>query len=325
MKTLRVMKKVLIIGDYGVSNKVLAPILTNAYALAARELDLNYSVCMQNAKTRGDFADEVLIATLKKLPRRSVIVLNVSNRMGKLGALGLSFRKFCYQNEHKFITSSSLGSLTNESLRLVLRTLDVDYKKMDAKGQKIKHALDSAREVNVRTRIGTDITFNIAGVKSIVNSGNYTKHGSGGNIPAGEVYLHPKENKVEGTFFIDGSMRLKDRTLIVRNPVQVDVEKGEITNISGHYEGKLLKETLEWAHRKAKKPQTIRKIAELGIGINPNAKVVGATIIDEKTAGTIHIANGSNAWFGGDIYSIVHLDHVIKNAIVKIDSRILRL
>lgn len=318
-------EKVLIIGDYGSQNRVLSPILTNAYALAARELGLNYSVLSQNAKARGEYADEVMQAALRKLPRRSVIVMNISNRIGKLGSLGRSFRGFCNEKEHKFITSSSLGSLTNSDLKYVLKTLDVDYKKMHANGERIKRMLDSGREVNVRTKIGTDITFNINGVKAIVNSGKYTAVGAGGNMPAGEVYLHPVKDRVEGVFYIDGSMRLKDKTLVVRNPVKVEVEKGVITNVSNHYEGMLFKQTLEWAHRRAKYPESIRKIAELGIGINPGAEIVGATIIDEKTMGSVHIANGSNAWFGGELRAIIHLDHVLRNVSVRVDNRLLKI
>ena len=134
-------EKVLIVGDYGYQNRVLSPILTNAYALAARELGLNYSVLSQNAKARGEFADEVMIASLKRLPRRSVIIMNVSNRIGRLNSIGKSFRKFCNEREHRFLTSSSLGSLSNGSLKYVLRTMDVDYKKMNAKGEKIKNRL----------------------------------------------------------------------------------------------------------------------------------------------------------------------------------------
>ena len=83
---------------------------------------------------------------------------------------------------------------------------------MDAKGQKLKERLDVAREVNVTTKLGTDITFDIRGVKAIVNTGIYSRPGSGGNMPAGEVYIHPRLDKVEGTFYIDGSLRQKDKT-----------------------------------------------------------------------------------------------------------------
>lgn len=318
-------QRVLIVGDYGIRNRILSPILTNGYALAARELGLDYRVFIQNAKARGEYADEVLQTTLQKLPKGSVIVLNVSNRVGKLGSVGLSFRKFCYENNHQFITSSSLGSLSNKHLRDVIRTIDVDYKKMHREGRRIKKILDKGKEVNVTSKNGTDITMDIIGVKSIINSGIYTGDIPGGNIPAGEVYLYPNEGTVNGTYVVDGSMRLKNRTLLVRNPVKIEVEDGEITNISSNYEGKLFKQTLEWAHRKAKNPWGNKQIAELGIGINPNARVVGATVIDEKTRGTVHIANGSNSWFGGDIKSIIHLDNVIKDAIVKVDGKVLRL
>lgn len=317
-------EQILIIGDYGLGNKFISPIITNGYALAARALGFNYNVIMQNAKTRGDYADEVMVSALKKLPEKSVIIMNVSNRIGRLGSLGNSFRKFCYENKHKFVTSSSLGSLSNESLKTVLRTMDVNYKNMHAKGERIKKILDNGTELNVTTKLGTDLTMDITGVRAIVNSGLYNHPGMGGNMPAGEVYLHPVEGKTNGTFVIDGSMRLKDRTLLVNNPVRVDVEEGSITRISSNYEGKLFQKTLDWAHWKSKKPLSIRKIAEFGIGINPNAKLIGATIIDEKTPDTVHIANGSNAWFGGEIKSIIHLDHVIKKPLIKVDGRLLR-
>ena len=196
---------------------------------------------------------------------------------------------------------------------------------MHARGERVKKYLDSGSKVQVVTKLGTDFTMDIKGVKGIINSGDYTAKGSGGNLPAGEVYLYPNPDTAEGVFYIDGSIRLRNKTLLVRNPVKVEVEKGEIVNVSGNYEGNLFKETIGWAHRSSKKPGAVRQIAELGIGINPNAKIIGATIIDEKTLGTVHIANGSNNWFGGSLKSLIHLDHVIKDAMVKIDGRVLRL
>ena len=68
-------EKVLIVGDYGSKNNLLSPLLTNAYAFAARELGLDYSVVLQNSKAREDVADEVMISTLKRLPQASTIIL----------------------------------------------------------------------------------------------------------------------------------------------------------------------------------------------------------------------------------------------------------
>ncbi|NJL43894.1 MAG: hypothetical protein HC945_01030, partial [Nitrosarchaeum sp.] len=83
--------------------------------------------------------------------------------------------------------------------------------------------------------------------------------------------------------------------------------------------------TLDWAAAHAKPSRHVRRIGELGIGLNPHAKVVGCTILDEKALGTAHLAIGSNAWFGGAIKTIIHLDQVIKNPAIMLDGRTLAL
>ena len=62
-------------------------------------------------------------------------------------------------------------------------------------------------------------------------------------------------------------------------------------------------------------------IGELGIGFNPKINLMGAMVVDEKALGTAHIALGSNYWFGGDIYSISHLDQVFKNPLILFDGK----
>ncbi|MBU0666158.1 MAG: aminopeptidase [Nanoarchaeota archaeon] len=317
-------EKVLIVGDYGTKNNLLSPLLANAYALAARELELNYSVVMQHSKAREDAADEILVASLKKLPDRSSIILNVSNRIGSLAGLGKSFRKFCHDHNHKFLTSSSLGSLPSDDVKYVLKSLSVDYKAMSRNAERIKNILDGASEIWVYTKAGTDISYNVEGFKAVVNTGIYNKFGMGGNLPAGEVYIPPNKTKVNGSIVIDGSLRLKNKTMLVNNSVKLEVKNGEIIKFSAGYESRLLKETIEWAHARSKHPWGVRRIGEFGIGINPNAQLIGATVVDEKMLGTAHFAIGSNAWFGGTIYSIIHLDQVFKNPIIKVDGRFLR-
>jgi leucyl aminopeptidase (aminopeptidase T) len=51
-----------------------------------------------------------------------------------------------------------------------------------------------------------------------------------------------------------------------------------------------------------------RNIAELGIGCNPNAVVMGKILEDEKVG--LHIAYGTSAHLGGKVKSDVHLDIV---------------
>lgn len=69
----------------------------------------------------------------------------------------------------------------------------------------------------------------------------------------------------------------------------------------------------------------MRRICELGIGLNPNASIIGAMIVDDKTLGTAHIGIGSNYWFGGNIYAIIHLDQVFKNPTIYFDGELLKI
>ena len=48
-------------------------------------------------------------------------------------------------------------------------------------------------------------------------------------------------------------------------------------------------------------------------------------IVDDKSLGTAHIGIGSNYWFGGDIYAIIHLDQVFKNPAVYFDGELLKI
>ena len=54
-----------------------------------------------------------------------------------------------------------------------------------------------------------------------------------------------------------------------------------------------------------------RNIGELGIGLNPAAKITGNMLEDEKAFRTCHFAIGAN--YDGDAPSLIHLDCVVKD------------
>ena len=191
--------------------------------------------------------------------------------------------------------------------------------------KKLKKQFDGAEEINITTNAGTDLYYNVKGINSISADGNYTEPGSGGNLPAGEVYAPPNGKRVEGKIVIDGSSRVQNGTILVKEAITLKIEEGNITEISGGKEAKELENTLNWAASVAKHPGSVRRICELGIGLNPKAKIIGATIVDDKVLGTAHIGIGSNYWFGGNIYAIIHLDQVFRNPKIEFDGKILEI
>ncbi|MCA9478143.1 MAG: aminopeptidase [Nanoarchaeota archaeon] len=318
-------EQLLIIGDRGLSNShLLSPILTNAFSLAANNLGITHSTVYQTPKGRGESADIVMLKQLKNLPPKSTIIVNVSNRMGNMSYLGSSFRKFCKAQGHRFISTSSLGMVDNSLLPKLVQAFDTNAYEIQRAALRLKAVLDEAREIQVYTPAGTDLVVPIATRKALVASGVYTEPGTGGNAIPGEVYLAPDPQSVRGRLVIDGSIRTLSKTFLVKKPVECSVNRGDITSWNNTPESRLLRETISWAHKKAKNPTGLRRIGELGIGLNPQAKIIGTTIVDEKAAGTCHAAIGSNNWFGGDVKSMIHLDQVMKDPEFRVDGRFLR-
>jgi leucyl aminopeptidase (aminopeptidase T) len=65
-----------------------------------------------------------------------------------------------------------------------------------------------------------------------------------------------------------------------------------------------------------------KNIAEFAFGTNPEARITGLTLEDEKVLGTIHIAMGNNQSYGGSCDAPFHVDGIIKNPDVFIDDKL---
>lgn len=314
-------EEVLIIGDEGYENRRIAALTATSYYIAARDLGLNANLIMQKPKTKGDCADETLINSLDNLKEGSIISLSLSNRLGSIKDLGKSYRRFVKSRSHRFVSTPKIGKLTNDKFSILTNAINIDYKALQQKSEKIKQVLDDGKELHVTSPRGTDFYMNIQGKEAVMNDGNYTKPSTGGNIPAGEVYMPPYGKKyVYGKIVIDVSSSHKEGCTLVKHPMTMVVEKGKVVEIKGDKAADTLKLTLDWAEAKAKHPWGIRRVGEFGIGLNSKARIVGATVIDEKVLGTAHFALGSNYWFGGTIYAITHLDQIFKRPSVYVDG-----
>jgi len=311
---------ILIIGDNGFPDRNIAALMSAGYYFAAEKLGLKSKLVIQDPKFRGDMADEEVTNSLANLKDESIIVMALSGKLGRLRILGKSFRRLIASKGHRFMSTPSLGSLLTGNYPKLISSINIDYKELQKKAGLVKKTLDEGKELHVTTEKGTDLHINIREKNAISNDGSYGKPSSGGNLPVGEVYIAPRKDEVFGKVVLDGSVRHRHGTSLVKNPVELTIDRGQISKIKGGHEANLIRNYIDWAHKNSRFPWGVRKIGELGIGVNPNAKIIGATIIDEKALGTAHIGIGSNYWFGGSIYSIVHFDQVFKDPIIYVDG-----
>jgi hypothetical protein len=318
-------ESILIIGDIGYNRKHLAAVLSGTYYFAAKKLGFKPRLFFQVPKIRGDMADKSIVDAIDYLGERSIVISCVSDRIGSLMGRIKGYRKYCEKKNMKFVTTPSLGNVETNHINCIINTLNISYPEVQKMHKKVKSALVKGKELHIRTKAGTNLHMKIDQKNISSSDGDYTRYGTGGNLPAGEVFFPPKKKSVEGMLVVDGSSRTRKGTELIRNPIKVRIEKGEVVDVQGGKEAVLLRETLSWAERNAQYPWGIRKVCELGIGLNPKAKIIGSTIIDEKSLGTAHIALGSNNWFGGSIFAMTHLDQVFKNPRITIDGRVLNI
>jgi len=315
-------EKILLIGDFGYPTRRIAPLLTACYYFAAKKMDLNVDFVLQEPKRGLDKADSDLIDKLFKLPLNSTIIVNVSGKIGLMDHVGKSFRTFCKTHNHRFISTTSLSTMDTFMIKSIINALAIDYHKMQEEDKSLKSKIACGKVMTIKTRAGTDLTIDLRGVNVKSADGDYIKFGSGGNLPAGEVYFAPP--KINGTAVIDGSSRNRENATLIQKPITLIIQDNKVVAIKGDQEAKLLDESLKEAERSAKFPERVRYLAEVGIGTNLKAKIIGATIVDEKAYGTAHVAIGSNYWFGGTNKTLVHYDQVFKNPRIKIDKEPLR-
>jgi len=185
--------------------------------------------------------------------------------------------------------------------------MTADFKEIRRTILRVARKLRRSKTLRVLTDQGTDLTMDIRGRSWITeDNGICHRRGDFTNLPAGELFISPVEGSADGTIMVDGS--LIDTLL---NPIKIMVKDGFATRITGAHD--VVKE-LNKGGREG------RNIAKFGIGLNPNAKIIGRVLEDSKVQGTINIGLGDNSIFGGTVKCPVHLVAVIKNPTVTVDN-----
>jgi aminopeptidase len=175
-----------------------------------------------------------------------------------------------------------------------------------------------ADTIRLRNPAGTDLTMRVAG-RPWLTDAKPLGPGDYGNFPGGEIFCAPLEDSADGTLAADLTVPYTVEGL-VDEPVRLRFEKGRVTAIEGGRAADLLRELVEDAGEGAD------VIAELGIGLNPTVKPRGHVMLDEKAAGTAHVAIGNNTGsYGGTNRSTIHVDCILSAPQIDVDGRPLEL
>ncbi|SNR30124.1 aminopeptidase [Halorubrum vacuolatum] len=204
---------------------------------------------------------------------------------------------------------STLPGITEE---VFIAGLDADYEAIAEHSAAVLKQVADAEEIRVTAPAGTDITFGIGDREWLSDTGIVHEPGSFSNLPAGEVFVAPET--ATGTYVVDGTMRPHGR-LEAGETLRFEVEDGFVTHISDEAIRAQVEAGAEAVGDDA------YNLAELGIGTNVGVEeLVGSVLLDEKAAGTVHIAIGDNAGIGGETEAPLHLDGILTDPTVYADG-----
>lgn len=299
---------------------------------AANQAGAKTSLIYQNSKTSFDNAEKTVLAAIGTNPD---VCFSISeNKLGKdPDATANPYKNdngepFTHIFDYLLEGKKSMRAVWTPGITedMYNRTVNINYGELAERCKKLEKIFENAINVQVTAAGGTNISVPVYGRKLMNDDGDFSKPGTGGNIPAGEVFISPLVGKCQGVIVYDGSMTFSDGDSILETPITCKVEKGYVTEISGGEEAKRLLKTITEAENRSieyekngKLPEgqgeiykkNARNIGELGIGLNPAASITGNMLEDEKAFRTCHFAIGEN--YDNDAPSLIHLDGVVRN------------
>jgi leucyl aminopeptidase (aminopeptidase T) len=202
---------------------------------------------------------------------------------------------------------ASMPMLTPE---IFVRTLPVDYDWVSGAGASLARLLTEADTCRLTCAQGTDAVLSLSGRDGRNDDGDLRAPGAFGNLPAGEGYIAPVETAGEGTLVFDGALTGYG---MLDEPLIVTIGDGSVVDATGPAAEFLLSQ-LDGATPSG----SGRRVAELGIGTNPAATVIGVVLEDEKVLGTAHVAFGTSTGIGGANQSTIHLDGIMRSPTLRI-------
>ena len=152
--------------------------------------------------------------------------------------------------------------------------------------------LSDAREIRIEAD-GTDLHLRVDGRTWINSNGRR-------NMPSGEVFTGPLEDSANGTI----------RFTVPSSPRGVSVEGVELTFENGEVRKATAERGQDYLDAALATDDGARFLGELGIGTNSGIdRPTGSILLDEKMAGTVHLALGrSYPETGGRNSSALHWD-----------------
>jgi leucyl aminopeptidase (aminopeptidase T) len=207
-------------------------------------------------------------------------------------------------------TNSRIGHAPGITVSMMTQgPMTVDYAQVARTADHLMAKFENASTVHLTAPAGTDITLGIA--HRPFDTDVRIKPGTYGNLPAGEIWCAPIEHKADGLIVCDGSIGDLGQ---VSSPLKITVKGGKIVALQSTDN-----QLVDKIRQLTSLDDMASVIGELGIGLNPRARLTGNLLEDEKAGQTAHIAFGHNTDMPhGQNHSKTHRDFLFYNPTLQV-------
>jgi aminopeptidase len=166
------------------------------------------------------------------------------------------------------------------------------WRELSRRQSEVVELLSPAREIRIEAE-RTDLRLRVDGRTWINSDGKR-------NMPSGEVFTGPREDSAEGVIYFG----------VPSSPHGVAVSGAELTFAEGRVVAAKAETGQDYLDAALETDEGARYLGEIGIGTNTGIdRATGSVLLDEKMAGTVHLALGrSYPETGGENVSALHWD-----------------
>jgi leucyl aminopeptidase (aminopeptidase T) len=207
-----------------------------------------------------------------------------------------------------FNAPSRLGAWT-------VGAMTADFVAIRCQAERLADLFRATRSVRITSPAGTDLVSSIVGREPKAwLTGICRSPGEVSAFPGGEVSLPPVEGTSNGVIVWES---VASDIGLISEPVTIEVRDGRAVAVRGGREAELLRRILA-------EVKDADNIAEIGIGLNPQARISDEITESKKALGTVHLALGDSAnEYGGLVECDVHLDGLILRPTVMFDDQVI--
>lgn len=190
--------------------------------------------------------------------------------------------------------------------------MTADFAAIRVQAEHLADLMRPAQVIRITSPAGTDLTARIAGREPKAwLTGICRLPGEASALPGGEVSLPPVEGTTNGVVVWE---RVASDLRALDQPVTITIRDGRAVDIQGGASAARLREIVE-------RVADADNIGEIGIGLNPEARIADDITEAKKALGTVHIALGDSAnEYGGTVECDVHLDGLVLDPTVTFDG-----